>query len=125
MRVIVCGSRGYGRADVIRARVRELPADALVIVGRARGADAVAEREASACGLDVAGYPAEWSKHGRRAGWLRNRVMLDVLLGGEDDARLVVAFWDGSSRGTLSMIRLARDAGITVEIWNQYGIRDE
>lgn len=102
----------------------ELPADALVIVGRARGADTVAERAALARGLDVAGYPAEWSKHGRRAGWLRNRVMLDALLGGErDEARLVIAFWDMHSPGTRGMIDLARKAGVHVEIWGSDGIR--
>lgn len=124
MRVIVCGSRTYGRSDVIRARVRQLPADTLVIVGRARGADTVAEREAMLCGLTIDARPADWQRYGRRAGWLRNAEMLDVLLAGApDDTRVVIAFWDGSSRGTAGMLRLARSAGVEVEVWNPDGIR--
>lgn len=124
MRVIVCGSRTYGRSDVIRARVRQLPADTLVIVGRARGADTVAEREAMLCGLTIDARPADWQRYGRRAGWLRNAEMLDVLLAGaSDDTRVVIAFWDGSSRGTAGMLRLAQSAGVEVEVWTPDGIR--
>jgi hypothetical protein len=52
-------------------------------------------------------YKAEWDKHGRAAGPIRNQQMLDD---GKPD--LVLAFAGG--RGTDDMCRRAREAGIEV-----------
>lgn len=51
-------------------------------------------------------YPAEWDKHGKAAGFIRNQDMLDS---GVD---VVVAFPGG--RGTADMVRRARKAGVEV-----------
>ena len=55
--------------------------------------------------------PADWKKHGRAAGPIRNQQMLD-----EGKADVVVALWDGKSRGTLDMIQRATEAGVPVRI---------
>ena len=52
-------------------------------------------------------FPAEWKKHGKAAGPIRNRKMLQD---GKPD--LVLAFPGG--RGTANMVELATDAGIRV-----------
>jgi hypothetical protein len=57
--------------------------------------------------IDV--YVAQWKKHGRAAGPIRNQRMLDK---GKPD--LVVAFPGG--RGTADMIRRAERAGVPVRI---------
>jgi SLOG family YspA-like protein len=117
LRVILCGSRGWVDLRAIRARVGALPANAYVIVGRARGADRMAEGVALGLGLQVDPHPANWKRHGRRAGMIRNREMLDTLRSGEQsERRLVIAFWDGDSPGTAGMIRMAQAAGVEVEI---------
>lgn len=123
MRVIVCGSRGYWNVPAIRARLRGLvDDDALVILGRARGADRMAEAVALDLGLAVDAYPADWKRHGRRAGWVRNADMLRALRDGEPgERRLVIAFWDGRSPGTAGMIRMAQMAGVEVEIYDDAG----
>lgn len=46
-------------------------------------------------------YPADWDKHGKAAGFLRNSTMVDVC-------DIVVAVWDGTSKGTQDTIRKAR-----------------
>src|SRR5579871_3629698 len=98
-RVAIVGSRDYGDLDQVRSFVVHLqhkhPA-ATVISGGARGVDTVAASAARAAGLQVVVLPAEWRRGGvfdRSAGCRRNAAIVaacDVL----------VAFWDGSSRGT-------------------------
>ena len=54
-------------------------------------------------------YPANWKKHGRAAGPIRNKQMLE-----EAKPDLVIAFPGGA--GTANMVKQAREAGVKVEI---------
>ena len=62
------------------------------------------ERYAAENGFTVEIFMAEWDKYGRAAGPIRNEKMVDI-------ANLVIAFWDGKSRGTKSLIKYAERAG--------------
>ena len=75
----------------------------------ARGADTLADKWAAANGHRSEGYPADWDTYGRRAGFLRNKQMLE-----EGKPDLVVAFPGG--KGTEMMISLARCAGVETSI---------
>lgn len=115
MRVLVCGSRDYDdyarvfmELDIVHSRTPIT----LVIEGEARGADLLARRWAETMKIKVLAYPADWDKHGKRAGYIRNKLMLD-----EGKPDLVIAFWDGQSCGTEMMIDLARRAGVTVKVF--------
>jgi hypothetical protein len=55
-------------------------------------------------------FPADWERYKRRAGIIRNLEMLD------QEPDLVIAFWDGKSRGTAHTIGEARRRGIPVEV---------
>lgn len=84
-----------------------------LVCGMARGADTLAEQWAIANWIPVKEFPADWEKHGRGAGHIRNREMAkygDVL----------VAFWDGKSRGTKGMIFDALEEGCQVHVY-RYG----
>jgi len=108
MRLLVCGSREFNdRERVRRALVRIKPT--LVIHGGARGADVIAGQIARELGIPTEVYPALWDKYGKRAGFVRNRQMLD-----EGKPDLVLAFPVGESRGTRMMMDIAAQAGVRV-----------
>lgn len=106
MRVIVCGGRDYAdRATV--AGILGLLRDGITIVhGAATGADTLAAEEAERWGVEVEPHPADWTRHGKAAGPIRNQQMLNT------GADLVIAFPGG--RGTAHMVRIAREAGVPV-----------
>lgn len=112
MKVLVCGDRLWSDRETIEARLRLLPADAVVIEGEARGADSIARDIAIALGFRVMRFPADWALHGRAAGPIRNRKMLD------EGPALVLAFHPdlASSRGTADTVREAKRRGIPVEV---------
>jgi hypothetical protein len=107
MRVLVTGGRDFADRDAVVAALGELPADAVLVHGAARGADTLAARWWSTIQRRmVEAYPADWARHGKAAGAIRNQQMLDT---GID---LIVAFPGG--RGTADMVRRARAAGLPV-----------
>ncbi len=85
----------------------------IIIHGAANGADTIAGMAAKELGLEVMEFPAEWSKHGKRAGPIRNQQMLD-----EGRPNGVIAFHEDISRskGTKHMIKIAKKNNIPVLI---------
>lgn len=81
----------------------------VVIHGGARGADSLAGEVATKAGVPVEVYPAQWEKHGRRAGPIRNQQMLD-----EGRPDVVLAMPGGV--GTADMVRRAKAAGLRVVV---------
>jgi len=112
-RVLVCGGRDFNNPDWMSATLGELSRDAgwsVIIEGGALGADRQAREWAVANGLAVETFEADWHRHGRRAGPIRNRRMLE-----EGMPDLVVAFPGG--HGTADMVRQATEAGILVHVF--------
>jgi hypothetical protein len=91
-------------------RLRELPRACIVIHGDANGADRMAAAAAARHGHTLRPMPADWEREGNRAGILRNLRMLD------ERPELVIAWWDGQSRGTAHTITEAKKRGIPVEV---------
>lgn len=110
MRALVCGSRSWTDLAAIKTQLREIGATE-IIHGAANGADALGAMAAFEFGLPVLAFPANWKLYGKRAGIIRNQQM---LIEGQPD--IVLAFWDGESRGTLDMITRAERANIKVVI---------
>ena len=107
--VLITGSRSWRDSDaVIAALTKHAPA--MVVTGGAEGADQIAALQARRLGIHVAEVVALWDRHKRAAGPIRNRAMLAL------QPDLVLAFWDGSSPGTRSMIDSAAKAGVAVEV---------
>jgi predicted Rossmann-fold nucleotide-binding protein len=86
----------------------------LVLHGGARGADAAIGRAAQQLGWSALVMPAQWQLHGRAAGPIRNRALLEQAIAravansspGCLTSVLVVAFPGGV--GTASLVREAR-----------------
>jgi len=114
MRVVVCGSRSWRDASAMEAALRRLPRGSQIVHGDARGADRTAGSVAERLGHYVARMPAEWERYGKSAGMRRNEQMLTCV-----KPDLVMAFWDGSSRGTRNMIDRARRAGVRVRVYRE------
>jgi predicted Rossmann-fold nucleotide-binding protein len=111
MRLLVCGGRDFTNRKFVNEALDVIHASrgiTLVIDGGATGADSLAASWARTAGVLNDTYPADWRKHGRAAGMIRNRQMLKS---GKPD--LVVAFPGG--RGTIGMISIAEKAGIEVK----------
>jgi UDP-N-acetylmuramoylalanine-D-glutamate ligase len=109
MRVLVCGGRDYSNRERVFTSLDMLNSKypvAMVIHGAARGADSLADEWAKERGVPVERYPAQWDKHGKAAGPLRNQEMIEA----KPDA--VVAFPGG--RGTEDMVARAKAAGVRV-----------
>lgn len=108
-RVAIVGSRKFGRLDLVRKYVENLPADAIVVSGGALGVDDAAEIAAEGRGLKTLIYKPAYHVYGKRAPLERN-----ALIVGASDR--VVAFHDGTSTGTLHAISIARKTGKPVEV---------
>lgn len=71
-----------------------------IVSGGANGIDRCAAEYAKKHGIKLTEYLPEYDRYGRAAPIIRNKRIVDC-----SDA--VVAFWDGSSKGTLSVIKYA------------------
>lgn len=108
MRVLVCGGRTYTDMRTVTKCLDGLvPKPTLIIQGGAFGADACASEWAYKRDVLERQFPADWKKHGRAAGPIRNQQMIE-----EGKPDLVVAFEGG--RGTADMVRRAKAAGVRV-----------
>ena len=110
MRVLVCGGRGFtDNAEVDRVLSAIEGATDVIISGMAPGADFLAVNWAQAHNIELLQFPANWHKHGKAAGPIRNQQMID-----EGEPTIVIAFPGG--RGTADMVARARKANIPVSI---------
>lgn len=116
-RTIIAGGRKFDDYNLLRQEVLkhiDIEKDNVTIVsGTAMGADKLGEKFADEFGLPVTRMPANWNLYGKRAGYLRNEEM--ALYASKSNGMLI-AFWDGKSRGTMHMIQLARKHKLEVHI---------
>ena len=109
-RVAIVGSRGWRDLGAVKSLIASLPDDAVVISGGALGVDSAAELFALSRGLTTLVYTPDWEKHSRKAGYMRNRTIVE-------NADRVVAFWDGKSKGTQHTINIAKELGVPCEVY--------
>lgn len=106
MKVAVIGSRGLKVNDL----GKYLPDNTTEIVsGGARGIDSCAREYALAHGIKLTEFLPDYDKYGRSAPLKRNITIIE-------NADIVLAFWDGTSRGTKFVIDSCEKMGVSVEI---------
>lgn len=81
-----------------------------IVSGGAKGPDDWAIKEADKHNLDWHIFYADWNKYGKSAGYKRN-----ILVVQESD--LVVAFWDGKSKGTKHTIDIAKEQNKPIDLY--------
>lgn len=111
MRCIIAGGRNFTDYEHLERFMKSLPElPTTIISGCARGADTLAIQFAESYGLPCERYPANWAKYRNAAGPIRNIEMAE-------NADMLVAFWNGFSKGTEHMIDAAskRDLIVFVE----------
>lgn len=98
------GSRNFKRFDLIREKLNEIHAHLgqfVLVSGGAKGADSTGEKIARELGCQCVIFKPDWDRYGKSAGFLRNHSIVGK-------AQVVLAFWDGASRGTKHSIELAK-----------------
>lgn len=98
----VVGSRDFDDYDLLKSELSKFEITK-IISGGAKGADSLAERYAAENNIPTEIYKPDWSI-GKHAGIMRNKTIVD-------NSDRVIAFWDGSSKGTLSSINHAKKNG--------------
>jgi predicted Rossmann fold nucleotide-binding protein DprA/Smf involved in DNA uptake len=111
VKVAIVGSRHFVEPARVADYVNSLPSNASVITGSASGVDAAATKAARAKGIPLQVMPASFDE------------MSDVTKAAARNQRLVdacdvlVAFWDGSSKGTRATVERALDSGKEVHVF--------
>lgn len=112
MKTIIAGSRSVTLEQFAEIATKHISHKDVseVVSGTARGADQLGEMWADIHDIPVKRFPAKWHEFGKSAGYRRNAEMAEY-------ADVLIAIWDGESRGTTHMINLAKKAGLDVRVY--------
>jgi len=122
MRVIIAGSREINNKDLVFQKIdmglQELyywriindNSNLTLISGGALGVDTFAKEFSFFHKINFIEYLAEWTKYGKKAGYLRNIEMAE-------SADALIAIWDGKSKGTKHMIDIAKKKGLKIFVY--------
>ena len=105
MKIAIVGSRNVTVADIGRyvSNVDE------IVSGGAAGVDSYAAEYAKEHGIKLTVFLPQYDRYGRAAPIVRNKEIVDY-------SDKIIAFWNGSSKGTLSTIKYAKKVGKPCEI---------
>lgn len=115
VRLIIAGGRDFKDYDFFRNAALDFVStlgdrsNIEIVSGGAKGVDAMGERFAKEEGLALRIFPADWSRYGRAAGPIRNEGMAIY-------STHLLSYWNGVSKGTKSMISLAKKEDLIVKV---------
>lgn len=125
LRVIIAGSKDFDdflklmdSCTDILSQITEQHNDLdniRIVSGAARGADLLGEQYAKIAGYEVSRFAPDWDGLGKKAGYARNAEMAKYVIA-DGNYGVLIAFWDGKSKGTKHMIDLAEKNGLEVHI---------
>lgn len=108
MRVAIVGSRKIEVSNL----EKYLPQNITEIVsGGAKGVDSCARKYAQEHNIKLTEFLPDYAKYGRYAPLRRNITIIEY-------ADIVLAFWDGKSRGTKFVIDNCKKAGVPISVFN-------
>lgn len=100
----VVGSRTFKDYHLLESTINEFRKTntlSHIVSGGAAGADSLVRTYAEKHSIPMIELKPDWKKYGKAAGFIRNA---DII----DESDIVLAFWDGESRGTLDSITKAK-----------------
>lgn len=110
MKTIIAGSRSITDIEhVKRAIEKSTFVITEVVTGLEYGPDLLGKEWAIDNNIPVKEFPSDWETNGRKAGIIRNKDMIKY-------AESLIAIWDGESRGTKTIINLARIQGLKIYV---------
>ena len=110
MKTIIAGSRDITDYDIVVQAINNCGWNiSEVVCGMAKGVDTLGKEYAQKHNLPIHYFPADWNKHGKTAGIIRNRQMAE-------NSEALIAVWDGESRGTKNMIDTAKKLNLIVYV---------
>lgn len=104
MKLAVIGSRNFNNYELLKIELTKLSLSnsiEIIISGGAKGTDTLAEKYAVENSIQTMIYKPEYNLYGKAAPIRRNETIIR-------DADTIIAFWDGTSKGTLSAITVAK-----------------
>jgi hypothetical protein len=111
--IAIVGGRDFSDYNAVKTFILstiKLNRRDIICSGGAQGADSLGEQFADEFHLKKLIYKADWNKHGKAAGPLRNT---DIV----NSSDVVFAFPDPNSRGTYDTIRKAEQKGIPTYVY--------
>ena len=103
MKLAIIGSRTFEDYSLLNQEVNKLVQKYdidMILSGGAKGADTLAERYAQENSIPTMIYTPMYEKYGKSAPIQRNKKIIE-------ESDVVIAFWDGVSKGTKSAIVMA------------------
>lgn len=120
VRVIIAGGREFNdfkrlsqTCDKVISGYYNDDINITIISGNAKGTDRLGESYARMKGYNLQIFPADWFKYGRKAGIIRNAQMAEYATS-DNATGVLIAFWNGKSKGTGNMIDIARSKDMSV-----------
>lgn len=108
-KIAIIGSRDFTEYALLKSTVLNymlangILCDVQIVSGGAIGADKLGEKFSKDMDLpEPLIFLPDWDKHGKSAGFIRNKLIIEA-------SDVVFAFWNGTSKGTLSSINLAKN----------------
>lgn len=111
MKIAIIGSRECGNINLEQELIKrfDIVTNDTIISGGARGIDTLAAQFARKHGIKLLEFRPDYATYGLGATFVRNRMIVDV-------ADVVIAFWNGTSRGTKYTIEYAKKKYVPVVI---------
>ena len=106
MKIAIVGSRNLTNI-ALEEYLSEEPEE--LVSGGAVGIDSCVAEYAKRKGIKLTEFLPQYDRYGRAAPIVRNREIVDY-------ADQMIVFWNGSSKGTLSVIRYAKKVGKPIEV---------
>ena len=112
MKLAIIGSRGFSDYEMLKEEIKyefgDEPEE--IISGGAKGADTLGAIYAKEYNLKLTVFKPDWTI-GKHAGFIRNTQIIEA-------ADVIIAFWDGESKGTLDSINKAKKLDKQVVVIN-------